>query len=143
MLRKALLVLFVLLVLIQFYPVDRENPAASAPIEAPPAVMEILRTSCFDCHSNETIWPWYAYVSPASILVSHDVEEGREHINFSEWGTYDAERKEHTLEEIAEEVEEGEMPLWFYTPLHSGSDLTDEELKTLLSWAEAGREEEH
>jgi hypothetical protein len=134
-LRRSAVVFGAGLVLMQFVPVDRSNPHASSGPVAPPETEKILRTSCFDCHSNETKWPWYSRVAPASWLVARDVNEGREHLNFSEWNRLPpADRAEHA-EEIAETVTENEMPLWFYVPLHRDAALTTAERATLMSWA--------
>ncbi|MFT5284556.1 MAG: hypothetical protein ACI8TQ_000713 [Planctomycetota bacterium] len=132
-LRTALIVI---MIAIQFIPVDRNNPPVEAPLVADAAVMEVLKRACYDCHSNETVWPWYSYVAPASFLVAHDVEEAREHMNFSDWESRDEEWQAHHREEVWEEVEEGEMPLWFYTPLHSEADLSEADMEILRKWAE-------
>ena len=127
-----------LFVVIQFIPVNRDNPEIIGEIEAPADVMSILQRSCYDCHSNETIWPWYSYVAPASWLVARDVHEGREELNFSEWTSYSEKQKRHKRKECGEEVEEGEMPLWFYTPLHPEAELLPEDVETLLRWSGVG-----
>lgn len=92
---------------------------------------QILRNSCFDCHSNETVWPWYANVPPMSFLVHFDVKEGREHLNFSNWDRLTAEEKSDALKESLEEVEEGHMPLPPYILLHPDSVITSDQLRTL------------
>ena len=114
MLRIIFIVVIILLIAIQFVPVNKINPPVTGEIKAPENVMQILRTSCYDCHSNEVKWPWYSNIAPASWLVAYDVKEAREHINFSEWQSYSAEDKADDIEEIWEEVKEGEMPLWYY-----------------------------
>jgi mono/diheme cytochrome c family protein len=124
------------LLLIQLVPVDRSNPPVEEEVAAPAAVREILRTSCYDCHSHESTWPWYAYVAPVSWLVAHDVEEAREHLNFSTWNDYDEEEQIELLEEVWEEVEDGEMPLWFYVPLHPEAELSEQQRGLLHSWVE-------
>ncbi|MDF1799772.1 MAG: heme-binding domain-containing protein [Planctomycetota bacterium] len=133
--KKFALALVALLVLIQLVPVDTENPEVTAEVDAPTEVLEILRRACYDCHSNETVWPWYTHLAPVNFLVAHDVEEGREHLNFSEWDRYDPERRAHKISEVWEEVEEGEMPLWFYTPLHPEAELSAADLAALEAWA--------
>ncbi|MDP7007957.1 MAG: heme-binding domain-containing protein [Phycisphaerales bacterium] len=117
------------------FPVDRTNPPVTGEIEAPEEVMAILRRSCYDCHSNETVWPWYSYVAPASWLVARDVQKGRDELNFSEWDSYTTKQKRHKRKECGEEVEDGEMPLWFYVPLHPNADLTAEDVDLLVSWS--------
>ena len=84
--------------------------------------------ACYDCHSNETQWPWYAKTTPAAWLIVHDVEEGRKAVNFSEWNRYGEEG-----EELVEVVQEGEMPPWFYLPLHPSAQLSAAEQQQLLA----------
>ncbi len=133
--------LAVIFVVIQFVPVEgRENPPVESDIDAPAEVAAILRRSCYDCHSHETRWPWYSRVAPASWLVARDTVEAREHLNFSIWNQYNAEKKAHKLEEIWEEVESGEMPLWFYVPLHPESKLSEGDLAVLKDWSESAAE---
>lgn len=98
---------------------------------------EILRKSCFDCHSNETVWPWYSNVPPMSLLVNFDVKEGREHLNFSEWETMSMDDKMEALEESLEEAEEGEMPLPPYLITHPDAKLTSEQMAILKADIEA------
>jgi hypothetical protein len=125
-----------LLLAIQLIPVDRSNPPVEAEVPAPATIREILRTSCYDCHSNESAWPWYAYVAPVSWLVADDVHEAREHMNFSTWNEYDEDERIELFEEIWEEVEDGEMPLWFYVPLHPEAELAEREKRLLHSWVQ-------
>ena len=124
-----------IILLIQFVPVDRGNPPVTSPIPLPDEVRAVVQQSCFDCHSNETRWPWYAYVAPVSWLVAHDVEEARGHVNFSEDGAMSAEDLAGLSKEIWEEVEEGEMPLPKYLLMHPDARLTDEDKATLEGWA--------
>ena len=118
---------------LQWVPVDRSNPPVVADFDGPPEVAEVLRRSCYDCHSHETEWPWYSYVAPVSWLVAHDVEEGREELNFSDWPRFRENAK--LIGEIAEEVEEGEMPLPLYLLTHRGAEVTPAELEILQAWA--------
>jgi mono/diheme cytochrome c family protein len=124
---QATLVLFLV---VQLYPYGRDhhNPPVTAepPWDSQETRATFLRV-CGDCHSNETDWPWYSHVAPVSWLVAHDVEDARSELNVSEWG-----REHHHGDEAAEELEEGEMPLWFYTPLHPETSLTDEEKEVFL-----------
>ncbi len=97
--------------------------------------------ACYDCHSNETKWPWYARATPAGWLIAHDVNEGRAELNFSEWGTSGEEG-----EEMAETIIEGEMPLWFYVPLHPKAWLSEAEKQQLVQGLQqlaGGEGEEH
>ena len=136
--KKRTWALFIVLdaaIFIQFITVDRTNPPVTGEIEAPEKVMAILRTSCYDCHSNETKWPWYSYIAPASWLIADDVQVGRGHMNFSEWSGYNTKQKNHKRKECGEEVEEGEMPLWFYIPLHPEANLSSEDIEIILAWS--------
>ncbi len=123
----------------QLVPIDRENPPVETEVSAPPEVRQVLERACYDCHSNESQWPWYGYVAPASWLVAYDIEEAREHMNFSTWNRYDREEQLHLIEEVWEEVDEGEMPPFFYTPLHSHANLDANDRAVLRAWAEASR----
>lgn len=112
---------------------DHQNP----PVTAEPAwdaaeTRALFFRACRDCHSNETVWPWYSSVAPLSWLVAHDVEEGRSHFNVSTWGP----ESEHG-DDAAGELEEGEMPLWFYLPLHPEARLPDSERAALIRGLEA------
>jgi hypothetical protein len=93
----------------------------------------VLRQACFDCHSNESTWPWYANVPFVSMLVAHDIKDGREELNFSEWDSYSEGRKHHKLAESIEEMEEGEMPMWVYTLTHPEAELSPEQIAMLRS----------
>jgi hypothetical protein len=137
--RIFLVALAVLLFGIQLVPVNRSSPPVQGEIGAPADVMAVVEESCYDCHSYETTWPWYAYVAPVSWLVAHDVEEGREHLNFSVWTSYDADERADKLEEIWEEVEEGKMPLGKYVWLHGDAALTDADREVLRAWTHAVR----
>ncbi len=116
--------------LIQLVPYgrDHENP----PVVAEPAwdsaeTRDLAARACFDCHSNETVWPWYSSVAPLSWLVQNDVDEGREHLNFSEWN------RRQEADEAAETVREGSMPPNYYTIIHPDARLTDAELTQLVN----------
>jgi uncharacterized membrane protein len=135
--RRVAVVLGVAVLAIQLVPVDRTNPPVEEEVPASPEVREILRRACYDCHSHETEWPWYSRVAPVSWLVARDVEEAREHLNFSTWNRLSAEDRAEGFEEAWEEVESGEMPLWFYVPLHPEAELTAEERSLLRAWSVA------
>ncbi len=132
-------ILIVIFILCQFVQIKRTNPPVTGTIEAPEKVMAILKRSCFDCHSNETKWPWYSYVAPVSWLVGNDVNDGRKHMNFSEWDTYNERRRNHKIKECGEEVEEGEMPLWFYIPLHPEAEMLPEDIQTIVAWSKTAQ----
>ncbi len=140
MLKKIILSLLVLLVLIQFIRIDKTNPPVDKSkdfitLTVPSTeVQGILLTSCYDCHSNETSYPWYTNVAPLSWWLKHHINEGREHLNFSEWGNYTEKRQQHKLDECIEEVLEGEMPLSSYTITHKDASLTPAQQQRLTAW---------
>ena len=102
----------------------------------PTDVEQILKTSCYDCHSNETKYPWYAYIAPVSWLVVRDVKQGRSDLNFSEWNNLKPRDKIKLLNEIAEEVDEGNMPMPIYTIIHGDASLDDNQKQVLVKWTE-------
>jgi len=131
-----LLLAFVLAAIgIQFVPVARTNPPVQHDVGAPKDVEALLRRSCYDCHSNETRWPWYAHVAPASWLVAYDVHEARKGLNFSEWPVFDFGEQEDLLGDVAKQVSRGRMPQRRYLLLHPEARLTSEERARLLAWA--------
>jgi hypothetical protein len=134
-LKRGAIGAVVVLAALQFVPVDRSNPPIERDVDAPPAVRDVLRRACYDCHSHETAWPWYSRVAPASLLVAHDVGEGRDELNFSRWTFEDAAVEARVRRRVWHEVAEGEMPLWFYVPLHPEARLSDADKETLRAWA--------
>lgn len=134
--KRILLFVVVGLILIQFAPVDRPNPPVTGEISVPDPVMEVIRNSCYDCHSNETRWPWYSQVAPVSWRISQHVREAREQLNFSEWQGLPVEDRDQAMEEIWEEVENGAMPLSDYLIMHPEAVLTDPQRETLRRWTE-------
>jgi hypothetical protein len=127
-------ILIVLLIIIQFVPVTLTNPRVESDMPAPPDVKAVLKVSCYDCHSNETIWPWYSKVAPLSWLLANDAEEGRAKLNFSTWNRYNPEKQSQSIAEAMNEIRKGGMPPWFYTIKHSGAKITLDKLKTLEAW---------
>ena len=142
MIRKALYVLAVFLVLIQFYRPDLNHSNYESAVNefiqqnnVSSEVESVLKTSCFDCHSNHTSYPFYAQVAPISFWINHHVEEGKEHLNFSDWNNYSIKKKLHKLDEIIEEIDEHEMPLGSYTLIHRDAKLKEESSKLLINWS--------
>jgi hypothetical protein len=124
---------FILFLLLQLVPVDRTNPPITQEIKwDSPETRELAQRACFDCHSNETVWPWYSYVAPISMRVVDHVEHGRFHLNFSQW---DGENGE--LDDVIETLEEGEMPLRDYLLLHPEARLSDAEAEQLITGLKA------
>ncbi|MGE0142399.1 MAG: heme-binding domain-containing protein [Planctomycetota bacterium] len=119
-------------VAIQFVPVDRTNPAVVETFAGDPELMAVLRRSCWDCHSNETVWPWYSYIAPMSWLIADHVHEGREALNFSDWDDSDL---DDVREESNKEVRKGQMPMPSYLILHSDAKLSDADKQIFERWA--------
>ena len=132
--KKIVLGVVALLVLMQLIPVKRTNPPVTADFDGPAAVHAVLARSCYDCHSNETRWPWYSRVAPMKFLVGHDVSEGRSKLNFSDWGTYDQAKRAKLGGEIIEETEKSDMPPFQYLLIHRDARLTAGDLRTLRAW---------
>lgn len=133
MLKKLILIGVVavvgLVLLIQLVPYGRDHSNPPVTHEAPwssPQVRQIAARACYDCHSNETVWPWYSNIAPISWLLTRDVQEGRQHLNFSEWG-----RPIREPEEMSSVVLEGEMPPIYYLPMHPSASLTGAEKQLL------------
>ena len=137
--KLKLVLIYILLpfILIQFIPVDRENPPINIEddLSAPPEVKAILKNSCYDCHSNETKWPFYSYIAPASWLISRDVQLGREDLNFSHWNRLTEEGKQIAKEEIIEEISRETMPMPIYLVMHPSARLSNKNKITIKNWA--------
>jgi len=130
---------------LQFVRPARTNPPVDpsqtmqARVQIPAEVATIIDRSCQDCHSHSTRWPWYSNVAPFSWLLVDHVNEGRQHLNLSEWARLDTRRASKKLEEICEEVTDGTMPIESYTWIHRSAKLSAEDVKTLCDWANAER----
>jgi hypothetical protein len=136
-LRKALIAGLVAGVLIQFVPVSRTNPPVESEIHAPEKVEGVLSRSCYNCHSNKTVWPWYSYVAPVSWLVSNDVSGARHKVNFTAWNRYTQDEQVTILREIWKEVQGGDMPPWYYLIKHSEGRLSEDDKVVLRDWTQA------
>lgn len=141
MLKKVLIGLLIILVIMQFIRSERNISATAGPNDirvsnpVPANVLSVLKRACFDCHSNNTNYPWYTNIQPVGWWMQHHVDEGKEELNFSEFATYSAKKAAHKLEETAEMVEEKEMPLESYTWIHKNAKLTQDEIKLVADWA--------
>ena len=137
------MVIILLGVLIQFVPVDRSNPPVSKSVnfvdlqKTPKKIQIILKTACYDCHSYETVYPDYAYVAPVSWSVKHHVNEGREHLNFSEWGHLNRDLRKNMLENAIADIEQNRMPIAGYMVYHPDARLSLGEKKILVDYLTA------
>lgn len=127
--------ILLLVALLQLIPVERTNPPIEQDVPAPADVRAVLRRACYDCHSNETVWPWYSRIAPVSWMIARDVREGRAALNFSTWNRLSTQQQIEALHESWEEVEEGEMPPWFYLPPHPRARLTAADRESLRAWS--------
>jgi hypothetical protein len=138
--KKAIIIIIAILVIIQFFRIDKSNPPANMEedfitITNPPTDMGImLKESCYDCHSHHTKYPWYSKFAPVSWLLKEHVNNGRNHLNFSVWTDYKESKKNHKLDECIEMIETGEMPMKGYVLLHEEADLTDAQKKAMIDW---------
>lgn len=133
MFKRTLLVLGVLALAIQLIPYGRDHqnpPVVTEPDWDSPHTRDLVAAACFDCHSNETVWPWYSYVAPISWLIQGDVLEGRDELNFSDWGD------EGEVEDLTETIVDGEMPPARYRILHPMARLSEDQVAQLLAGLE-------
>ena len=137
--KIALIIILAFAVLQAFNPdiVSKElNPETDflSNVEASDDVRIMIKSSCYDCHSNQPKYPWYAKVAPVSFWINDHIEDGMKHLNFSEWETYPADKKAHKMEECYEEIGEDEMPLYSYTIMHGDAQYTDEQKEKLIAF---------
>ena len=141
LLGKILTGVAVALIGIQFIRPPRNESAGPFPgdiheVHAVPApVSDVLKRHCYDCHSNNTSYPWYTNVQPVGLWMAWHVREGKEHVNFSEFAANKPKRAAHMMEETYEMVEAREMPLPSYTIIHRDAKLSDEQIKLVADWA--------
>ena len=137
---RALQVLLVVLIVIQFFRIDKTNPPVKTEMDfinitkPSPEVTQILKTSCYDCHSHESVYPWYTNVAPVSWWIKSHINDARRHLNFSEWGSYSNKKADHKLEECIEMTDAGDMPLPSYTLIHSNATLSKQQQHALVTW---------
>ena len=147
MIKKIILGAFVLLIAAQFVRPEKNLSVGTSPndlsVKHPPGaeVQNLLQRACYDCHSNRTFYPWYAEVQPLGWWLAYHVNDGKRHLNFSEFGTYTVKRSVSKLEQISDEVSQHAMPLPSYTWAHPEARLTPAEIKQLTDWADGLRDE--
>lgn len=147
MLKKIGIGLLVILVVIQFIRPAKNISTAAAPNDiaakytVPANVYTTLQRACFDCHSNNTNYPWYNNIQPVAWWLQNHINEGKHELNFNEFAGYTKKRKLHKLDEIKESVTEGWMPLNSYLWIHKEAKLTKDEANAIAAWADALRAE--
>lgn len=134
--------LVLVFVILQFFPPEKNN-APSDPkldmlslLDAMEPVSELIRNACYDCHSNQTVYPWYSKISPFSWYLDKHIQKGKQDLNFSVYGQLDKADKIGVLADFCDEVDAGTMPLQSYTLLHKAARLTEEERELLCNWTE-------
>lgn len=141
-LKIILSVLLGIALIIQFIPSDLPGNSTDNTYnfitenEVPPEIADLLKTACYDCHSQEVKFPWYSYIAPVSWQVATDINMGREHLDFSNWHQLSKRKKIKSLGEITDEVESGNMPMSIYVLLHKEANLSSQQREQLVSWAE-------
>lgn len=145
--KKILLGIAVVLVICQFIRPQKnigeiygENDVTKL-INTSEDVKNLLNTACMDCHSNNTVYPFYAEIAPASWWLKSHIDDGKKHLNFSDFKTYPLKRQDHKLEEVIEMIEQNEMPLPSYTWIHRNAVLNENQKSLLINWAKEGRKE--
>lgn len=146
MLKKILLFLLVALIIIQFIHPEKNKTEGTQPnfignvFPVPEKVEVILAKACNDCHTNNTNYPWYTNLQPVHWWLNNHINDGKKELNFDDYKGRSLRFQYHKMEEIAEQVKEGEMPLDSYTWIHKDAKLTEEEKKELISWADGIRD---
>jgi hypothetical protein len=145
MFKKLLIALLVILLVLQAFRPEKNNSAnkekdISTLYAVPANVEQIMVKACNDCHSNNTVYPWYAEIQPLAWWLDDHVQEGKKHLNFNDFGSYRLAKQFHKLEEVYDEVKVAEMPLESYTIVHRDAKLTDEERNILMDWSLAVRD---
>jgi len=137
--KKLGIVLVIAFIIMQFFRPDKNNDGYESfsdfekETKVSHEVLSILKKNCFDCHTNQTRYPWYAEVAPVSYWLNDHIIHGKKHFNMSEWNSYSVKKKSKKMDELIEEIEEGEMPLNSYTWIHGS--ITKEEKEILVQWA--------
>jgi hypothetical protein len=144
-LKKMAILLLLILIAIQFYRPEKNLAQGDhtkvflTETNPPTEVRQILENTCYDCHSNNTRYPWYNNIAPVSYWLADHVRHGKGDLNFSEWNGYSNKKKDHKLEEVVEVIEDGEMPLKEYTWTHSDAKLSENQKQQIIDWAKQTR----
>ena len=139
--KKILLGLLAMFIIIQFIQPARNNNGQVLPTDIskqcnlPQNVQALLKTSCYDCHSNKTYYPWYSYIQPVRWILDRHINEGKENLNFSEFGAYSARRQLSKLKAIENSIHDNTMPLSSYTLIHKNARLTPDDKVLIMDWA--------
>ncbi|MDE3185071.1 MAG: heme-binding domain-containing protein [Bacteroidota bacterium] len=144
--KKILLALLIVFIAIQFVQPARNKNGLVEPVDVtkavsvPENVKMILQTACYDCHSNNTNYPWYTYVQPVGWILNNHIINGKKELNFSDFGSYPIRRQQSKLKAIADQIKDGEMPLYSYTIIHKNARLSKEQKALLTDWAQKAKD---
>ncbi|SDM33472.1 Haem-binding domain-containing protein [Daejeonella rubra] len=139
--KKILIALLGVLIIIQFIKPAKNQSSAPSPndifanFQASDSTKQLIRTSCYDCHSNNTVYPWYAEIQPVAWWLADHVNKAKSELNFSEFASYTPKKADHKLEEVIEVIQEGEMPLKSYTLIHGNAKLSEAQKTEIITWA--------
>lgn len=141
MIKKIFIGILIALVLIQFIRPEKNLSGDTTNdittlFPMSDSVKLIVDKACADCHSNKTVYPWYASVQPVAFWLADHVNDGKKHFNFNDFASYRIAKQNHKLEEVIEQIKEDEMPLYSYTLIHKDAKLTDAEKATLINWCQ-------
>jgi hypothetical protein len=140
--KKIIIILIAIVVLIQFYPMEKPTVTTDNPNDlistsnVPENISTLLKNACYDCHSNESTFPWYSNVAPVKWMLYDHISEAREELNFSNWNSLETDDKADLLDDISSMVLEGEMPIKGYTILHSEANLSEADRELIATWAD-------
>jgi hypothetical protein len=146
-LKIALIIIIVIFIIIQFIRPEKNSGEEiagneiTAKFDVPENVQQILKVSCYDCHSNTTKYPWYWHMEPGALILSNHFNDGKKEVNFSIFSTYPAAKQYRKFKEIGEQVKKGDMPLSSYTLVHRDAVLTEEQKQLLEDWAASSMKE--
>lgn len=142
LIKKVVWVVLVVFIIAQFFKPEK-NIDKSITINEfledtnpPEQVQAILKTSCYDCHSNNTQYPWYSQITPVNFWMAEHIDNGKKHLNLSKWNSYSVKKKDHKIEELIEVVEDKSMPLESYTWVHAEAKLSEAEIESVKEWAQ-------
>lgn len=141
MFRKIILIALVVFIAIQFIQPSRNTSDKILATDitkvysVPDSVHALLTTACYDCHSNNTIYPWYVHIQPVAWFMASHITDGKADLNFSEFGAYSLRKQQHKLQSIADEINHGDMPIASYKLMHGNARLNEHQKATLVDWA--------
>lgn len=145
-LKKILLAFLIAFIAIQFIRPARNISGQVLPtditkqVNIPNMVLNVLKTSCYDCHSNNTRYPWYVNIQPVGWMLAKHVKDGKENFNFSEFGSYSIRKQANKLRAVVSSIKEGSMPLSSYTLIHTNARLGQESKNLIIDWATKTRD---